>query len=127
LGVTSREARVHPRAYGTFVRVLGEYVRERSTFDLPTAIHRMTDLPAAALGLTDRGRIEPGAVADLVLFDPTTVADASTYEEPTRAAVGVEAVLLAGTFAIDRGQPVRPSLGRVLRPDVSGARRPPLG
>jgi N-acyl-D-amino-acid deacylase len=125
LGVTTREARVHPRAYGTFVRVLGRYVRERQALDLPTAIHRMTGLPAAALGLTDRGRITSGAVADLVLFDPTTVADASTYTDPTRAAIGVQAVLLAGTFAVEDGEPVRPSLGRVLRPDVSGP-RPPL-
>jgi N-acyl-D-aspartate/D-glutamate deacylase len=122
LGVTSREARVHPRAYGTFVRVLGEYVRERAALDLPTAIHRMTGLPAAALGLADRGRLVPGAVADLVLFDPTTVADASTYEEPTRAALGVEAVLLGGAFAVEGGRPIRPSLGRVLRPEVSGPR-----
>ncbi len=125
LGVLTRESRVHPRAYGTFVRVLGHYVRERGALDLPTAIHRMTGLPAAALGLTDRGRITPGAVADLVLFDPTTVADASTYEDPTRAAIGVEVVLLGGAFAVDGGQPVRPSLGRVLRPEVSGPRRPP--
>ena len=125
LGVTTRDARVHPRAYGTFVRVLGHYVRERGALDLSSAIHRMTGLPAAALGLTDRGRIAPGAVADLVLFDPTTVADASTYEDPTRAAIGVEAVLLGGQFAVDGGQPVRPSLGRVLRPEVSGPRRPP--
>ena len=125
LGVTTRDARVHPRAYGTFVRVLGHYVRERGALDLSSAIHRMTGLPAAALGLTDRGRIAPGAVADLVLFDPTTVADASTYEDPTRAAIGVEAVLLGGQFAVDGGRPVRPSLGRVLRPEVSGPRRPP--
>jgi dihydroorotase/N-acyl-D-amino-acid deacylase len=124
LGVTTRDARVHPRAYGTFVRVLGHYVRDRAALDLSSAIHRMTGLPAAALGLTDRGRIAPGAVADLVLFDPTTVADASTYEDPTRAAIGVEAVLLGGQFAVDGGAPVRPSLGRVLRPEVSGPRRP---
>jgi dihydroorotase/N-acyl-D-amino-acid deacylase len=124
LGVITRDARVHPRAYGTFVRVLGRYVRERAILDLPTAIHRMTGLPAAALGLIDRGRVVPGAVADLVLFDPETVADASTYEQPTLAAVGVEAVLVGGAFAVDGGQPVRPSLGRVLRPEVSG-RRPP--
>jgi N-acyl-D-amino-acid deacylase len=124
LGVTTREARVHPRAYGTFVRVLGRHVRERAILDLPSAIHRMTGLPAAALGLTDRGRLVPGAVADLVLFDPTTVADASTYADPTHAAVGVEAVLLGGAFAVEGGAPVRPSLGRVLRPEISG-RRPP--
>jgi N-acyl-D-amino-acid deacylase len=123
LGVTGRDARVHPRAYGTFVRVLSHYVRDRATLDLPTAVHRMTGLPAASLGLTDRGRIVPGAVADLVLFDPATVADASTYAEPTRAAVGVEAVFVGGVAAVERGQPVRPSLGRVLRPEVSGPRQ----
>ncbi|MBA2315266.1 MAG: D-aminoacylase [Chloroflexi bacterium] len=125
LGVTARGARVHPRSYGTFVRVLARCVRERGLLDLPTAIHRMTGMPAATLGLTDRGRIEAGAVADLVLFDPATVADAATYDDPTAAAVGVEGVLLAGVFAVEGGQPVRPALGRVLRPDVSG-RRPPL-
>lgn len=125
LGVISRDARVHPRTYGTFVRVLGLYVREREALSLPAAIHRMTGMPAANLGLAHRGRVAVGAVADLVLFDPTTVLDAATYEEPTRAAIGVEAVLLGGEFAVDGGQPVRPSLGRVLRPEVSGPRRPP--
>ena len=107
------------------MRVLGHYVRERGALDLPSAIHRMTGLPAAALGLTDRGRLTPGAVADLVLFDPTTVADASTYEDPTRAAIGVEAVLLGGRSRSMGASPVLPSLGRVLRPEVSGRRRPP--
>ena len=124
LGVTSRDARVHPRAYGTFARILGQYVRERSVFDLPAAIHRMTGIPAATLGLTDRGRIAAGAVADLVLFDPTRVADAATYDDPTAPATGVEAVLMAGVFAVEGGRPVRPWAGRVLRPEVSG-RRPP--
>ena len=65
-----------------------------------------------------------GAVADLVLFDPVTVRDASTYDDPTAAAVGVETVLVGGAVAVDDGRPVRPSLGRVLRPEVSGPRRP---
>jgi N-acyl-D-amino-acid deacylase len=122
LGVISREARVHPRAYGTFVRILGRWVRERGRMDLPTAIHRMTGLPAKILGLGDRGRIAPGSVADLVVFDPQTVGDASTYDNPTLPAVGVEAVLLAGRFAIDDGRPVDVGLGRVLRRPVSGPR-----
>lgn len=122
LGVTSREARVHPRAYGTFVRMLGRWVRDRGRLDLPTAIHRMTGLPADIVGLDDRGRIAPGYVADLVVFDPRTVADASTYDAPTLPAVGVEAVLLGGRFAIDGGRPVDAGLGRVLRRPVSGPR-----
>ena len=126
LGVTTREARVHPRAYGTFV-ARARPLRARAGGAGPADGDPPDDRPAGrrALGLTDRGRIAPGAVADLVLFDPTTVADASTYEDPTRAAIGVEAVLLGGAFAVDGGQPVRPSLGRVLRPEVSGPRRPP--
>ena len=92
--------------------------------DLTTAIHRMTGLPASILGLEDRGRIEVGAIADLVVFDPATVNDTSTYDQPTGLAVGVEAVLLGGRFAIDGGRPVDPRLGGVLRRGVSGPRRP---
>jgi N-acyl-D-aspartate/D-glutamate deacylase len=123
LGVTSADARVHPRAYGTFVRMLGRWVRERRRMDLPTAIHRMTVLPARILGLEDRGRIAPGHVADLVMFDPETVGDASTYEAPTLPARGVETVLLRGRFAVDGGRPIDVGLGQVLRRPIS--ERPP--
>jgi N-acyl-D-aspartate/D-glutamate deacylase len=115
LGVTSPTARVHPRAYGTFVRVLGWGVREAGLFPLETAIWKMTGLPARILELPDRGRIQAGAIADLTLFDPASVADASTYEEPTRTARGVEYVMLDGQFAVERGEVVRLDLGRVLR------------
>ena len=93
--------------------------------DLPTAIRRMTGMPADALGLVDRGRIVPGAVADLVLFDPLTVRDASTYDDSTAAAIGVEAVLI-GWRLRGRGRATR-SVRRsdaCLRPEVSGPRRP---
>lgn len=123
LGVTSAEARVHPRAYGSFVRVLSSGVRARARLDLSTAVHRMTGLPARILGLDDRGLIGPGRVADLVVFDPETVADASTYEVPTLPPRGIEAVLIGGRFAVDRGRPVDPRLGRVLRRPVSGPRQ----
>jgi N-acyl-D-aspartate/D-glutamate deacylase len=115
LGVTGPAARVHPRAYGTFARVLGWGVREAGLFPLETAVHKMTGLPAGILGLKDRGRIEVGVVADLVLFDPLTVADTATYEEPTLPARGIEHVLVSGEFAVDSGKPVRLDLGRVLR------------
>lgn len=115
LGVTSPTARVHPRAYGTFVRFLGRYVRDRSQLDLATAIHRMTGLPANILGLEDRGRLAAGAIADLVVLDPDTVTDTSTYEAPTLPPRGIEAVLLGGRFAVDGGRVVDASLGRVLR------------
>ncbi len=115
LGVTSPSARVHPRAYGTFVRVLGWGVRDAGLFPLSEAVHKMTGLPAEILGLKDRGRIAPGAMADLVLFDPASVADAATYEEPTRTARGIEHVILGGEFAVEHGRPTRLDLGQVLR------------
>jgi N-acyl-D-amino-acid deacylase len=116
LGVTSGSARVHPRAYGTFVRVLGWGVREAELFSLEEAVRKMTGLPAQILGLQDRGRIAPGMMADLVLFDPATVGDRATYEEPTRHARGIEHVLIGGEFAIKSGHQVRLDLGQVLRP-----------
>jgi N-acyl-D-aspartate/D-glutamate deacylase len=119
LGVTSPSARVHPRAYGTFVRVLGWGVRDARLFPLEDAIRKMTGLPASILGLNDRGRIAPGAVADVVLFDPQRVADAATYAEPTRLAQGVEYVLIGGQFAVERGRLVRLDGGRVLRRTVA--------
>jgi N-acyl-D-amino-acid deacylase len=115
LGVTSDSARVHPRAYGTFAKVLGWSARGEGPLELGEAIHRMTGQTAATLGLTDRGTIAPGMVADLVLFDPARVRDTSTYAEPTRLAEGIEAVLIGGRFALDRGRVVGRDLGRVIR------------
>jgi N-acyl-D-amino-acid deacylase len=115
LGVTSATARVHPRAYGTFVRVLGWGVREAQLFPLQEAVRKMTSLPADILGLPDRGRVQVGAVADLVLFDPERVADAATYEDPTRLAVGIEYVLIGGEWALQRGAIARLDGGRLLR------------
>ncbi len=115
LGVTGPAARVHPRAYGTFARVLGWGVREAGLFPLERAVYKMTGLPAAILGLSDRGRLAVGAVADVVLFDAAAVRDEATYEAPTLAARGIEHVLLGGEFAVAHGKPVRLDLGRVLR------------
>jgi N-acyl-D-aspartate/D-glutamate deacylase len=115
LGVTSASARVHPRAYGTFARVLGWGVRDAQLFPLEEAVRKMTRLPADIIGMRDRGRIEPGAVADLVLFDPATVADLATYEDPTRLAGGIECVLIGGEMALEKGKLVRLDGGRVLR------------
>lgn len=115
LGVIAADARVHPRAYGTFVRVLGWGVRELGLFSLEQAVHKMTGLAADVVGLHDRGRVLPGLVADLVLFDPTTVADEATYAQPTRQARGVEYVLVGGELAVDSGRVARLDLGRALR------------
>ncbi len=113
-GVTSDDAYVHPRGWGAFARtirraILGEVL------DLPTAIHKMSGLSAAILGLPDRGLVRPGFVADLVLFDPSMVRDRATYEHPNRPATGIDAVLLAGQFALERGEVVDLGLGKVIR------------
>ncbi len=123
LGVTSVSARVHPRAYGTFVRVLGWGVREAQLFSLEEAVRKMTGLPASVLGLADRGRVAEGMVADLVLFDPASVRDNATYEEPTRLASGIEYVLIGGELAVARGQLVKLDGGRVLRRRPAGEPR----
>ena len=117
LGVTSHTARVHPRCYGTFARVLGWGVRERALTTLPEAIRRMTSLAAETMGLRDRGRLAAGLQADVVVFDPKRIADTATYEEPTRLAVGVEAVVLRGGVAMERGEVLDARLGRVVRVD----------
>jgi N-acyl-D-amino-acid deacylase len=86
----------HPRGAGTFPRVLGRYVREQHLFSLPEAIRKMTSLPARRLRLADRGRIAPGMKADLVLFDPATVIDRSTFEDPGKLSVGIRSVWVNG-------------------------------
>jgi N-acyl-D-amino-acid deacylase len=106
----------HPRAYGTFPRVLGHYVRERRILPLETAIHKMTAMPAAKLRLPGRGRIEPGAFADLVAFDPATVADRATFEAPHQYPVGIPHVIVNGRFAIRDGESTGARPGRVVRP-----------
>ena len=84
------ETTPHPRFYGTFPRVLGKYSREEGLFDLPTAVHKMTGQPALRLGLADRGRIDVGLVADLVVFDPDTVIDRADFINPHQYAQGIE-------------------------------------
>jgi N-acyl-D-amino-acid deacylase len=86
----------HPAAYGSFPRVLGRYVREEGVLDLPEAVRRMTSLPAEILGIRGRGRLEEGAFADVVVFDPAAVTDRATLESPRRKAEGVERVLVNG-------------------------------
>jgi len=105
----------HPRSYGTFPRVLGEYAREQRTVSLPHAIHKMTGLPARRLGLPDRGTIRVGARADLVVFDARRVTDVATFEDPHRYPVGIEHVLVNGRFVIKDGEHTGSLPGRVLR------------
>jgi N-acyl-D-amino-acid deacylase len=106
----------HPRNYGTFPRVLGRYVRERRVLPLETAIHKMTGMPAARLKLPGRGAITPGAFADLVAFDPATVADRATFEEPHQYPVGIPHVMVNGQWVIRDGAHTGAAPGRVLAP-----------
>jgi N-acyl-D-amino-acid deacylase len=105
----------HPRGAGTFPRILGRYVREEKVLTLPLAIRKMTALPAQRLGLPDRGRIAAGYVADLVLFDPATVLDRATIEQPEAAPLGIPAVMVSGDWVIQDGQPTGHHPGQVLR------------
>jgi dihydroorotase/N-acyl-D-amino-acid deacylase len=105
----------HPRNYGTFARVLGRYVREMQVLPLHTAIHKMTRMPAERIGLTERGRIESGAVADIVVFDPAGVIDRATFADPHRYAEGVHHVFVAGEAVLLDKEPTGARPGRILR------------
>jgi N-acyl-D-amino-acid deacylase len=108
--------RPHPRAYGTYPRLLGRYVRERHVLSIEEAVRKMTSQAAAAFGLHDVGTVAAGMRANLVAFDPRTVCDTATYEEPVSYPVGIEHVLVGGELVVTRGESleaVRP--GRVVR------------
>ncbi|MEX0893991.1 MAG: D-aminoacylase [Gemmatimonadota bacterium] len=105
----------HPRWYGTFPRVLGHYVRERGVLSLEEAVRKMTTLPADRLGLTDRGRIAEGAAADLVLFDPATVIDRATFEDPHQYPDGIPYVIVNGVVTVDNGRFIDARAGQVIR------------
>jgi N-acyl-D-aspartate/D-glutamate deacylase len=105
----------HPRQYGCFARVLGEYVRARKTLPLELAIYKMTGLPAATFGLHDLGRLQPGLRADLVIFDPVTVRDVATFADPCRHPEGIRDVFVGGIAAVANELPTGARNGRVLR------------
>ncbi|WP_017585882.1 N-acyl-D-amino-acid deacylase family protein [Nocardiopsis ganjiahuensis] len=107
--------RPHPRGWGTFPRYLGHYVRELGLLSLEECVRHLTSRPAQRLGLTDRGTIQLGAVADLVVFDPDTVDARATYEEPRRTPVGIEHVLINGEFTVRDGRRTDRLPGRSLR------------
>ena len=108
--------RGHPRATGTFPRVLGRYVREWGVLTLEQAIYKMTGLPAETVGLRDRGRLEEGLAADVTVFDPETIIDRSTWDEPQLFAVGVEHVIVNGTSVLRDGEMTGQAPGRIARP-----------
>lgn len=106
----------HPRAYGTFPRILGKYVREEGVLTLPEAVRRMTSLAAEQFHIPERGSIREGYFADLVVFDPRTVADTATFERPHRYPVGIQHVVVNGVPALAPNGPTGATPGRRLRP-----------
>jgi N-acyl-D-amino-acid deacylase len=104
----------HPRLWGTFPRVLGQYVRERGVLTLESAIHRMTGRSAHHFGLQDRGLLAAGKYADICVFDAASVRDAATFEQPTRPAVGIHHVFVNGKIALANGVPTDTRAGVVL-------------
>ncbi len=107
----------HPRLWGTFPRVLGRYCREEGLFSLETAVHKMTGLSAGNFGLRERGRVVAGAYADLVVFDPETIEDRATFDDPERPAAGVEHVIVNGRLSWSQGVATQHRAGRFLRRD----------
>lgn len=105
----------HPRAYGTFARYLGHYVRERGVLPLEEAVHRLTGMPAEELALTDRGRLAPGYFADVVIFDPETITDNATFAEPHVYATGVRDVFVNGEQVLRDGEHTGATPGQVVR------------
>ncbi|MBA2382909.1 MAG: amidohydrolase family protein [Chloroflexi bacterium] len=108
-------AKPSPRTFGSYPRILGQFVRDEALLGLEDAVKRMTSMPAARIGLRDRGTIRDGAVADLVIFDPATVRSDATIDDPTRDPEGIDTVIVAGRIVVDGGRPTGARPGRALR------------
>jgi N-acyl-D-aspartate/D-glutamate deacylase len=113
-GLPTLDGKPHPRLTGTFPRVLGRYVREDGVLALEDAVHRMTGLPARKFRLADRGVVRAGAFADLVVFDPTSVRDCGSYDDPHRAPAGIPHVIVNGRFVVRDGAHTGARPGRCL-------------
>ncbi|HZJ00411.1 MAG TPA: D-aminoacylase [Gemmatimonadaceae bacterium] len=107
--------RGHPRGFGTFPRILGRYVRQDSVISLEFAVRKMTSLAAQRVGLTERGLLRPGMYADITVFDPNTIIDNSTFEQPQQLATGVTHVFVNGVAVVTDGKPTGALPGRALR------------
>jgi len=112
----TRRGSPHPRGLGTFPRVLGRYVRERKALTLPAAIHKMSGFPAGRVRLAGRGGLRPGGAADVTVFDPGTVIDRATFEQPFQYPAGISVVVVNGTIALQQGERRAGGHGRALRP-----------
>ncbi len=106
---------LHPRGYGSFTKILRQYVREEKLLTLESAIHKMTERAAENLNLKKIGVIKPGYYADLVLFDPTTISDHATYEEPHALSTGINKVFVSGVQIIDQGNSTQQYPGRIIK------------
>jgi len=106
--------RTHPRYYGTFPRILGKYVRDEKLLSLETAIRKMTSMPAAIMGMHNRGTLAPNMVADITIFDPKTVTDIATFEYSRQYSKGIEAVIVSGQIVINQGIHTGNMAGKVL-------------
>lgn len=111
----AQRMQVHPRAYGSFPRVLGRYVREEGSLPLEEAVRKMTSLPASQLGLADRGLVREGTFADVVVFDPATVIDRATFAAPHAYPLGIEHVVVNGVVTVDSGEHTGARGGRSVR------------
>jgi dihydroorotase/N-acyl-D-amino-acid deacylase len=105
----------HPRWYGTFPRVLGRYVRELKTVSLTEAVQKMTSMNAEKINITDRGLLKEGYWADVTIFDPDTVADKATFENPHQYPVGIPYVIVNGSVVLDNGKHTGAHPGKVIR------------
>ena len=105
----------HPRAYGNFARLLGKYVREEKVISLEEAIRKLSALPCENLGIAKRGKLQPGYFADIVLFDPKTIADHATFENPHQYATGMQHVFVNGVHVLEDGEPTGKAAGRFVK------------
>jgi len=106
---------VHPRSFGTFPRKLGYYAVKEKVLPLEQAVRSASGLPADVLGFVDRGYLKPGQFADVVVFDPQTIADGATFDQPFEAPQGIPWVFVNGKAAVKNGEPTKSLSGRALR------------
>jgi N-acyl-D-aspartate/D-glutamate deacylase len=117
LSAAEKQGQPHPRCYGCYPRVLGRYCRELQLLSLETAIHKMTGMPAAHLGLAGRGVVREGHAADLVLFDFDKIIDKATFDDPHQYPEGIDSVVVNGELVVHHGEHLGTKPGKILRPE----------